>query len=163
MARTSVPVRRRSKQHSPTGLLLIGLFKFAKGLLLVAVGAGVLKLLHKDAAEAVTRWVQILRVDPDNRFIHSIIVRFLSVTPKQLKEIGAGTFFYAGLLLTEGAGLLLRKHWAEYFTIITTAALIPLELYEIARRFTAVKVAFLAINVAIVWYLVAKVRGARRR
>lgn len=120
-------------------------------------------MLHKDVAEAVTRWVQILRVDPDNRFIHSIIVRLLSVTPKQLREIGAGTFFYAGLLLTEGAGLLLRKHWAEYFTIITTAALIPLELYEIGRRVTAVKVAFLAINMAIVWYLVAKVRGARSR
>jgi uncharacterized membrane protein (DUF2068 family) len=132
-------------------------------MLLIAVGVGALKLLHKDVAEAVTRWVQILRVDPDNRIIHSIIVRFFSVTPKQLKELSAGTFFYAGLLLTEGAGLLLRKHWAEYFTIITTAGLIPLELYEIGRRFSAIKVALLAINVAIVWYLVARVRGGRRR
>jgi hypothetical protein len=44
---------------------------------------------------------------------------------------------YAGLLLTEGLGLLLRKRWAEYLTIITTAGLIPIELYEMSRRATA--------------------------
>lgn len=69
-----------------------------------------------------------------------------------------GTFVYAALLLTEGTGLLLRKRWAEYFTIITTACLIPLEVYEIVRRVTAVKTAILIINFAIVAYLIARVR-----
>lgn len=162
MARSSVRVKTSSKQRSPAGIVLIGLFKFVKGLLLVAVGVGALKLLDKNVAQTVTRWVEALRVDPENRFIHSIIVRVFSVTPKQLKEISAGTFFYAGLLLTEGTGLLLRKRWAEYFTIITTSALIPLELYELAKRFTSVKVGVLALNVAIVWYLIAKIRTGRR-
>jgi len=162
MARSSVRVKTSSKQRSPAGIVLIGLFKFVKGLLLVAVGVGALKLLDKNVAQTVTRWVEALRVDPENRFIHSIIVRVFSVTPKQLKEISAGTFFYAGLLLTEGTGLLLRKRWAEYFTIITTSALIPLELYELAKRFTSVKVGVLALNVVIVWYLIAKIRTGRR-
>jgi Predicted membrane protein (DUF2127) len=35
--------------------------------------------------------------------------------------LSAGTFVYAGLLLTEGTGLLMRKRRAEYFTIITEA------------------------------------------
>ncbi len=52
-----------------------------------------------------------------------------------------GTFLYAGLFLIEGTGLLLRKHWAEYFTIITTGLFIPLEVYELARHFTVVKLA----------------------
>ncbi len=72
--------------------------------------------------------------------------------------MSAGTFFYAALLSTEGIGLLLRKHWAEYFTVITTAALIPLEVYELIRHFTAVKVVVLVINIAIVWYLVLRLR-----
>jgi len=58
-------------------------------------------------------------------------------------------------------GLLLRKIWADYFIIITTAGLIPLELYEIARHFIAVKVLVLVVNVAIVVYLVVRVRHGR--
>jgi hypothetical protein len=54
-----------------TGLRLIAVFKLVKGLLLLAVGVGALKLLHKDVGEVALRWVNVLRVDPDNRFIHT--------------------------------------------------------------------------------------------
>jgi uncharacterized membrane protein (DUF2068 family) len=79
-----------------------------------------------------------------------------------LRELSAGTFFYAALLGIEGIGLLLRKRWAEYFTIITTGALLPLEGYELARHVTMVKVIVLLVNAAIVWYLVVQVRARRR-
>ena len=133
-----------------------------KGILLVAVGVGALKLLHRDVAAVVAHWVDILRVDPDNRFFHRLVEKAFSVNPRQLKELSVGTFFYASLLLTEGVGLLLRKHWAEYFTVITTTALIPLEVYELMRRFTATRVGVLVLNVAIVWYLVRRLRGGSR-
>jgi uncharacterized membrane protein (DUF2068 family) len=81
------------------------------------------------------------------------------VTPKQLKELSVGTFFYAGLFAIEGIGLLMRKRWAEYFTIITTSGLIPLEIYEMTRHFTATKVVVLVVNLLIVLYLVSRVRS----
>ncbi len=149
------------KQSSSTTILLIGLFKLFKALLLIAVGIGALKLLHKNVAEAATHWIEVLRVDPDNRFIHPILGKLFRVGPKQLKELSAGTFFYAALLLVEGVGLLMRKHWAEYFTAITTAALIPLELYDLSKHITAGKIIVLVINVAIVIYLVARLRSGR--
>ena len=154
--------KQSRKQESATALILIGVFKLFKALALIAVGIGALKFLHKDLAESVTHWVEVLRVDPDNRFIHPILAKLFSVTPRQLKELSAGTFFYATLLGIEGIGLLLRKHWAEYFTIITTGALLPLEGYELAKHLTVAKVIVLVINAAIVWYLVVRV-GARRR
>lgn len=55
-------------------------------------------------------------------------------------------------------GLLLRKRWAEYFTIVTTAGLIPLELYELARHVSLAKIVVLMLNVAIVIYLIRRVR-----
>jgi uncharacterized membrane protein (DUF2068 family) len=85
------------------------------------------------------------------------------VTPKQLRELSAGTFLYAALFATEGMGLLLRKHWAEYFVIITTGLLIPLELYELVRHFTVVKLVVTVINLLIVWYLVARVRRRSKK
>jgi uncharacterized membrane protein (DUF2068 family) len=147
------------KQKSPITLLLIALFKLVKGLLLLAVGIGAVKLLHRDITETVSDWVDFLRVDPDNRYIHGILARLLDLSPGQLKAASVGTFIYAGLLLTEGVGLLLRKRWAEYFTIITTAGLIPLELYELAKHVTAAKIAILIVNIAIVVYLVVRVRS----
>jgi uncharacterized membrane protein (DUF2068 family) len=147
-----------TKRRSSATLLAIAIFKLFKGVLLLVVGIGALRLLHRDVGEFVSHWVDVLRVDPDNRLIHRLLSRVLSVSPKQLKEASVGTFVYAALLLTEGTGLMLRKRWAEYFTIITTAGLIPLEVYEIQRRITAIKIVILLINVAIVIYLIARVR-----
>ena len=147
------------KRQSSFILILIGLFKLVKAALLITVGIGAIKLLHKDLAETVMHWAQVLRVDPDSRYVHGILVRIFRVTPKQLKELSVGTFFYAGLFLTEGLGLLLQKHWAEYFTIVTTGLFIPLELYELARHFTITKLVVTVVNVLIVWYLVARVRS----
>jgi len=155
-------VKKSRKQESATVLVLIALFKLIKALALIAVGVGALKYLHKDLAASVLHWVNVLRVDPDNRFIQPILAKAFSVTPRQLRELSAGTFFYAALLLIEGIGLLLRKHWAEYFTIITTGALLPLEIYELVKHVTMAKAIVLVINAAIVWYLVVRVRSRRR-
>jgi uncharacterized membrane protein (DUF2068 family) len=156
-------VARAAKQSSSFILILIGLFKLVKALLLIAIGFGSIRFLHKDLGSTVMHWIEVLRVDPDNRFIHGTLVRIFRVTPKQLKELSVGTFLYAGVFLTEGVGLLLRKHWAEYFTIISTGLFIPLEIYELARHFTVTKLVVTAINVLIVWYLVARVRSRSKR
>ena len=150
------------RKTTPT-LLLIALFKLIKGILLLAVGIGVLKLLHRDIAQTVAHWVDILRVDPDNRLIHRLLTRILSVTPAQLRAASAGTFVYAGLLLTEGLGLLFRKRWAEYFTIISTASLLPLEIYELFKHASIGKGLALVINLAVVVYLVSETRRFPKR
>ena len=142
----------------PAGLRLIGAFKLAKGLILVVVGLGTLHLIHRDLSETAVTITRRLHLNPENRYLDLALSRLLSLDARQLRQISAGTFFYAALLLTEGVGLLLRRRWAEYFTVIVTGSFIPLELYELTRRFSAPRVIVLAINVAIVWYLVAVLR-----
>jgi uncharacterized membrane protein (DUF2068 family) len=159
MALRKSAARQRTESSSSFVLVLIGIFKLLKALLLIVVGIGAIKFLHKDVASTVTHWIQVLRVDPDNRYVHGILEKIFRVTPKQLKELSVGTFLYAGLFATEGVGLLLRKRWAEYFTIITTGLFIPLEIFELARHFTVTRLVVGIINVAIVWYLVARVRS----
>lgn len=104
-------------------------------------------------------WVRLLRIDPDNRFVHGIIARIFRVTPRQPRELSAGTFLYAGLFTTESLGLLLRKRWAEYFTIVTTGGLIRLEIFELSRHFPIAKTVVVLVNIVIVWYLVERVRS----
>ena len=139
-------------------IFLIGVFKLVKGISLLIVGLGLLRLLHRDVAAVTEHWIEVLRVDPENRFIHRGLVKIFNVTPRQLRELSAGTFVYAAIFLTEGTGLLARKHWAEYMTLISTGLFIPLEAYEIHRHFTWLKVAVTLVNLLIVWYLAARIR-----
>jgi uncharacterized membrane protein (DUF2068 family) len=166
MARATLP-RKASRQSAqePFSFVLwsIGIFKMMKALLLIAVGIGALRFLHRDLAASVLHWADVLRVDPDNRFLHRILVKIFRVTPRQLRELSVGTFIYAALFATEGMGLLLRKSWAEYFVIITTGLLIPLEVYELVRHFTLVKLAVMVVNVLIVLYLVVRVRSRKTK
>jgi uncharacterized membrane protein (DUF2068 family) len=148
----------RGRAKSDPWLLLIGLFKLAKGVSLLILGFGLLHLLHRDVAEVTEHWIEFLRVDPDNRFIHRALVKVFNVTPKQLQELSAGTFVYSAIFLTEGTGLLARKHWAEYMTLISTGLFIPLEIYEIHRHFTMVKLAVTVVNALIVWYLAVRIK-----
>jgi uncharacterized membrane protein (DUF2068 family) len=102
--------------------------------------------------------VDRLRLDPDNEHIHRLISRIFRVTPRQLKELSAGTFLYAGLYMTEGIFLLRGKRWAEYVTVVSTALFIPLELYELYHRFTWPRIGILLVNIATVWYLWRRIR-----
>src|SRR5262245_18643019 len=117
----------------------IALFKLVKAALLVVVGIGLLKLLHRDIGLVVEHWINLLQLDPDNQHIQNLLMKVWSVDGRTLKEISAGSFCYAALFLTEGTGLLLRKRWAHYFTIIVTASFLPFEIYEMVREASVVK------------------------
>jgi uncharacterized membrane protein (DUF2068 family) len=141
--------------------LLIAAFKLLKGLALLALGIGALKLLHKDVAAEIAQWIDVLRVDPHNHYIQLLLDKLGMVDDRKLKALSVGTFFYSALFLTEGIGLALRKRWAEYLTIISTASLLPLEIYEIVKRASVPRIVVLIANIAIVVYLVIEVRRTR--
>jgi len=148
-------------RRSDRTVMLIGALKLFKGLLLLSVALGSLHLLHRDIAETLSPIIAELHIDPENRHFARPLASIWALDDRALKRIGAGAFFYAALLSTEGIGLLLRQRWAEYFTVLVTGSFIPLELYELARRATMTRLVVLAINVAIVCYLIAHIATTR--
>jgi uncharacterized membrane protein (DUF2068 family) len=150
-----------AKTKGPRGLLLVAAFKLIKGLALLALGIGALRLLHKDVAVEVAQWIDILRVDPHNHYIQEALAKLGMVDDRKLRALSVGTFFYSALYLTEGIGLSLRKRWAEYVTIISTASLLPVEIYEIVKGVSAPKIVVLLVNIAVLVYLVIEVRRTR--
>ena len=94
-----------SKSSGPKGLLYIAAFKLLKGLLLLAIAIGALHLLHKDVDASVAQWINFLRVDPENIFIHRLLERLSIIDDHRLKELSIGTFLFSALSLTEGIGL----------------------------------------------------------
>ena len=143
------------------GLRVIALFKLLKALVLIGVGFGALRLIHADVSVLATAWADRLNIDPQNRYLGAILSRLVAANPGTFAAIAAGSFVYAAVFLTEGVGLWFRRRWAEYFTIIVTSSLIPLELYEVWKRFAVSRVAIIVVNVAIVAYLVRQLRVVR--
>ena len=137
---------------------MIAIFKFIKGAVLLALALGALSFLHKDVASEVERWLDQLRIDPDNEFIGALLSKLQLVHTKELKEISALGAGYATLFLIEGTGLLFRKRWAEWLTIVATSSLMPLEAYELIKEFTAVRLLALLVNAAVVLFLIYLVR-----
>ena len=153
-----VPAKRRSHSQGDRALLVIAVFKFVKGAVLLALAFGALSLLHKDVALEVEHWLDQLRIDPDNEFIGALLSKLQLVHTKELKEISALGAGYAALFLIEGTGLLFRKRWAEWLTIVATSSLMPLEVYELIKEFTVVRLLVVLVNAAVVLFLIYRVR-----
>ena len=64
MAKKRTPVSHSRREPDGKGLRIIAVFKLAKALLLVAVGIGAIKLLHKDLSELAANWVAAIRSIP---------------------------------------------------------------------------------------------------
>ncbi len=74
-------------------------------------------------------------------------------SPARLVQLGFLVLAYAALEATEGVGLWLSKRWAEYLTLVATAVLVPIEIYELSLSVSVFKVLTLVINLAILVYL----------
>ncbi len=96
-------------------------------------------------------------------YVRLLLTKLSILDDRRLKELSVGTFFYSAVFLTEGTGLALGKRWAEYLTIISTASLLPLEIYELAKHASIGKILALVINLAVVVYLVFELRRFPKR
>jgi uncharacterized membrane protein (DUF2068 family) len=143
-------------------LRIIAVFKLLKSACLVVVGFGILKLIHQDAGSQLEHWVAMCGFDPGSRLISEAIDKAANLPPHKFKEFSAASFIYAGLFLTEGIGLWRMKRWGEWVTVTITSSLVPLEVYEIFHHPSAIKIFVLLINIAVVVYLVYRMRTESR-
>lgn len=148
------PVRTKSRRSEHARwLVVIGGLKLLKGAFFVALGFGLLKMLHHDIYMAALRVVEALRFDPDRLAIAKLLEKTSLVTDRRLKELSALTFSDAALDFIEGGGLVLRKRWAEYVTLVVTAAFLPLEAIHLIHHLNRWTLVVTLLNVAVVAYL----------
>jgi uncharacterized membrane protein (DUF2068 family) len=140
----------------------IAVFKLTKAAAILGSLAVVLKLVDEnDPVRRAIQWALVLHVDPDNRYLLAGLAALLRLDRTHLAVLAAGAASYAGLFAIEGIGLWRARPWAEYLTAIATASFIPFEVYELARGPSVAKVLLLAVNSAIVVYLVLRARERR--
>jgi uncharacterized membrane protein (DUF2068 family) len=141
-----------TRTHSK-GLVTIGIFKLMKALVFFSIGLGALHFINADLDDTVQRAVVTFKFDTESHFVSMVLDRVDMIDDHQLKLVSEATFAYASVAIVEGVGLLMEQTWAEYLTLILSLSFLPLELYEIVRRPSPWRFGIIAINIAIVIYL----------
>lgn len=142
----------------PAGLAAIAVLKLVKGVLLLLLGLGLLKLVHAEIATLFSLLIEGLHLNADSRFIHGLVLKVDALRPHSVLIASLVCLGYAGLMLVEGVGLWLEFSWAAYLTVVSTSLLIPVELYEIIDRVTWLRVGALALNLVIAGYLINQLK-----
>ena len=151
-----MPSKKKSERGEKT-IFIIALLKFLKGFLLLILSIGILSFLHKDVGAILTRWAELSQLDT-NRYVSNFLTNLGVVSDTKITLLSIASFVYAALFLTEGIGLFLHKHWAEWMTLIVTASFIPLEIHEFIRNSNVIRGVIIFLNVAIVVYLGVRLR-----
>lgn len=128
-------------------------FKVLKTTSLAALGVTLLATRHKDPTDLLIKTAMTLHLPVTSHLVQRLLTFAANLTVQRRVALAATAFAYSALLGTEGVGLHYRKPWARWLTIIATASLIPLEIYECMRELHIGRVVILIINVLVVIYL----------
>jgi uncharacterized membrane protein (DUF2068 family) len=136
----------------------IGGYKLLKGAMSLFMALVVLRLTHRDLPDVAAQWMERLHITAESALGHFISQKVILIHSQSLERAAIVLFAYTALTFTEGFGMVMRKTWAEWLTIVTTAGLIPLEVYEFAKRFTWVRLTILLLNIGVVIYLIWRIK-----
>jgi len=142
-------------------LRLIAAYKAIKALALLVAAIAAFGLIGDGNLEALFAWVMQLPIHHGHDLLVGTIDKLFGLGPRKFLAIGVVLCIYAAVFLVEGWGLWRERRWAEYLTVIVTASLIPLEVWEIFHHLTWLKIFALIVNVAILLYLIALLRRER--
>jgi len=140
------------KKRAPTLYFIIAI-KLVKGSLLLLLALGIFALANKDLPDLFNRFLEWVHLDPERKFFQRIGDRLDTITPGNVRVVASGTFLYGLFLLVGGTGLAFRAKWAVWLAIGESAFFIPIEIYELSRKFSTGLALVMALNIFIVWYL----------
>jgi uncharacterized membrane protein (DUF2068 family) len=142
-------------------LRTIAVYKLVKVLLLVALALGEVRLRDASLTDKLLVWVSARPHGLEHDVVTHLIQWLSGLTTSRMHTLRIVTLAYAAVFATEGVGLWMQKRWAEWLTVIITASLIPLEVWEMFFRPSVGIGAVLVANTVIVIYLVWHVVRSR--
>ncbi|MEZ5184354.1 MAG: DUF2127 domain-containing protein [Candidatus Nanopelagicales bacterium] len=130
------------------GLHVVFFVLVAIGLVLLQIG---LPGLQHDAQSILPLLDQ---TRSGQQFLSRWLDRLINLNGGHVWILAALSLGYAALEAIESVFLWRGKRWAEYLTVIATAAFLPLEINELMDKVSFLRVSALVVNLAILAYLV---------
>jgi uncharacterized membrane protein (DUF2068 family) len=133
-----------------------------RAIVLFLVGIALIANPHHNWGKTVGNFAHDLGLNPNSNGIEKIIHKLQAISAHRYAVFGVIALAYGVLEAVEGYGLWRRRRWAEYLTVVATSLLFVPEIWEIAHRATPLKVGALLANIAIVAYLIFRLRRRQR-
>jgi uncharacterized membrane protein (DUF2068 family) len=135
------------------GVRVVAAIEGAKGVLVLAMGVGLHRLMHHDLRAFAVHVLHQFHLDPASHYPSIFLHAMENMSDRRLQMLALGALAYACVRFAEAYGLWRERAWGEWLAAVGGAIYIPFELYHLWLHVTAVKIGLLAVNVVIVAYM----------
>ncbi|HEY5832778.1 DUF2127 domain-containing protein [Streptomyces sp.] len=148
-------------------LRFLGVERIARGLLIVVAAYAVWRFSNSQNAVRELFEADLTAFEPvadhwhydlDHSPIVDTIRKTFDYKRSTLHLVAVGLLGYAAIEIIEGFGLWRAKRWAEYLTVVATAAFLPVEVYELTEKISYLKIGTLVLNILAVLYILLSKR-----
>jgi uncharacterized membrane protein (DUF2068 family) len=149
------PHNKPALPPAPTLYAIIAV-KLFKGLFFAVLALIIYAHSDNDVSHVSQEFKDILgwlRLNPEGKFWANLIAQVDGLTQARIVHFAVATLIYSMFAVVEGVGLIFRFSWAGWLSIGESAFFIPIEVYELGRRFTWFVFIILILNTFMVTYL----------
>ncbi|HEX3509498.1 MAG TPA: DUF2127 domain-containing protein [Solirubrobacteraceae bacterium] len=145
-------------QHKDRLLPWIAAERAFRTVVLVVVGLVLVTHPHANWASEATRFARHLGLDPNGNWVRRLITKLRKLHGSENVLFGVIALGYGALEGAEAYGLWRRRRWGEWLTVVATSLLVIPEVWELTKSVSLLKVGALLVNIAVVAYLVHRIR-----
>ncbi len=139
---------------APTLYAIIAV-KLFKGLFFAVLALIIYAHSDNDVSQEFRDTLSWLRLNPEGKFWANLITQVDGLTQAKIVHFAVATLIYSLFAAVEGVGLIFRLSWAGWLSIGESAFFIPIEIYELSRKFSWFVFVILILNTFMVSYLYA--------
>lgn len=139
--------------HPAKGLRTVALLEAAKGAVVLLAGCGLFSLVHHDIQVFAERLVMHAHLNPSAHYPRIFLDLAGRMKDTQLWPLAAAALGYSSVRFIEAYGLWHRRRWAQWFAVSSGAVYVPFELFELYEHPTWLSFGILAVNLAIVAFM----------
>src|SRR5262249_42733419 len=131
-------------------LRLVAMFEFAKGLLVLLLGLGLIAYIHGDIQDVAEELLLHLHLNPASRIPGVFLKLVERVANGDMWFLALGAFTYATIRIAEGIGLWFDKAWAEWLGVGSGLIYVPFEIYGLTHGVTTLRLVTFGLNILVV-------------
>ena len=132
-----------------------------RAVVLLAVGIVLVTHPHANWGAEIARLAGKLGQNPKDNWFKRIIEKVSRIHANEDVIFGLAALAYGALEGVEAYGLWARRRWGEWLTVLATSLLFIPEIWELTKSASLLKVGALVANIAIVAYLIWRLRLSR--
>lgn len=151
----------RQPPLNSNALHAIALFEAVKGVAAISASVGVLSLAHHDVRAMAYALIGHFHLDPEAHFPRMLLDDATWLANADLRQVVLLGLGYAAIRLLEAFGLWRDRAWAEWLAALSGVVYLPVEINHVVLHLTAINGMVLGGNVAVVAYMVMRLRRRR--